>query len=78
MTDFATITAKLDCPHEVIGPCLLINGDCLKVLPTLAPGSVDAVVTDPPYGQTNETYDSPVAFDGTVWTYLAHRATESK
>ncbi len=35
MTDFATITAKLDCPHEVIGPCLLINADCLKVLPTM-------------------------------------------
>jgi len=25
-------------------------GDCLDVLPTLAAGSVDAVVTDPPYG----------------------------
>ena len=25
-------------------------GDCLEVLPTLAAGSVDAVVTDPPYG----------------------------
>ena len=25
-------------------------GDCLDVLPTLAPGSVDAVITDPPYG----------------------------
>jgi DNA modification methylase len=50
MTDFATITAKLDCPHEVIGPCLLVNGDCLKVLPLLEAGSVDAVVTDPPFG----------------------------
>jgi DNA modification methylase len=28
----------------------LILGDCLNVLPTLEPGSVDAVVTDPPYG----------------------------
>ena len=28
----------------------LYNGDCLEVLKTLAPGSVDAVVTDPPYG----------------------------
>ena len=27
----------------------LICGDCLEVLPTLADGSVDAVVTDPPY-----------------------------
>lgn len=25
-------------------------GDCLEILPTLASGSVDAVVTDPPYG----------------------------
>ena len=28
----------------------LYCGDCLEILPTLAPGSVDAVVTDPPYG----------------------------
>jgi len=31
-----------------IGPCRLIQGDCLDVLPML--GKVDAVVTDPPYG----------------------------
>lgn len=34
--------------EEVIGDCRLILGDCLEILPTL--GSVDAVVTDPPYG----------------------------
>lgn len=28
----------------------LYNADCLDILPTLEPGSVDAVVTDPPYG----------------------------
>ena len=28
----------------------LYQGDCLDILPTLAAGSVDAVVTDPPYG----------------------------
>jgi DNA modification methylase len=32
------------------GTILLICGDCLTVLPMLAAGSVDAVVTDPPYG----------------------------
>lgn len=32
-----------------IGDCRLVLGDCLEVLPTLARGSVDAVVTDPPY-----------------------------
>jgi hypothetical protein len=37
-------------PHWISpnGECLLINADCLAVLPTL--GKVDAVVTDPPYG----------------------------
>jgi site-specific DNA-methyltransferase (adenine-specific) len=34
----------------IIGPCTLYCGDCLEILPTLAAGSVDAVVTDPPYG----------------------------
>lgn len=34
--------------EEQIGPCRLILGDCLEVLPTLS--GVDAVVTDPPYG----------------------------
>jgi DNA modification methylase len=33
-----------------IGPHTLYRGDCLEILPTLAAGSVDAVVTDPPYG----------------------------
>lgn len=32
------------------GEVLLINADCMDVLPLLEPGSVDAVVTDPPYG----------------------------
>jgi len=32
------------------GDVQLYLGDCLEVLPTLGAGSVDAVVTDPPYG----------------------------
>lgn len=37
--------------HEVtIGPCRLIRGDCLSVLPALDSGCVDACITDPPYG----------------------------
>lgn len=31
------------------GTIALYRGDCLDILPTLEPGSVDAVVTDPPY-----------------------------
>ena len=39
-----------------IGDCVLYEGDCLEILPTLEP--VDAVVTDPPYGIA---YKSPLA-----------------
>ncbi len=39
----------------------IIQGDCLEVLRTLPAGSVDAVVTDPPYG-IGESYSS---FDDT-------------
>lgn len=28
----------------------LINGDCLDVMPTLEPGSIDLILADPPYG----------------------------
>lgn len=69
MTDFADITAKLDCPHEVIGPCLLIQADCLKVLPLLEVGSVDAVVTDPPYGIGMVAFDD--SFDAGVAGFIA-------
>lgn len=31
-----------------IGPCVLILGDCLDLLPALS--GIDAVITDPPYG----------------------------
>ena len=34
----------------VIGPATLWQGDCLAVMPTLAADSLDAIVTDPPYG----------------------------
>lgn len=34
----------------IIGDATLYRGDCLRLLETLPAGSVDAVVTDPPYG----------------------------
>jgi DNA modification methylase len=51
----------------------LFNGDCLNVLPTLAAGSVDAVICDPPYG---------LEFMGKEWDRLgagvevAHEGTD--
>lgn len=35
----------------------LYCGDCLEFLPAMPPGSVDAVITDPPYGVTKHPWD---------------------
>lgn len=40
----------------------LLHGDCLELLPTLAAGSVDLVLTDPPYGTTACQWDAVVPF----------------
>lgn len=46
-----------------MGDYKLYHGDCLEILPTLEAGSIDAVITDPPYGinesgQTNKSRDN--------------------
>ncbi len=38
----------------------LYCADCLDVLPQLEPGSVDAVVTDPPYGTNSYSTDHEI------------------
>ncbi len=40
----------------------VITGDCLDVLPTLAAGSVDAIITDLPYGTTACSWDEVIPF----------------
>lgn len=45
----------------------MYNGDALDVLRMLPDQCVNHVVTDPPYGQTNESYDPGIAFDPAVW-----------
>jgi site-specific DNA-methyltransferase (adenine-specific) len=51
-----------------IGDAALYQGDCLAVLAELADNSVDAIVTDPPYGLAfmgkRWDYDVP---DGAIW-----------
>lgn len=53
--------------EEQIGDWRLICGDCREILPTL--GKVDAVVTDPPYGITQNVWDSIVPF-AEMWPLL--------
>lgn len=56
-------------PYLDDGDVTLWHGDALDVLRGLPAASVDAVVTDPPYGETSLTWDVPV----TDWLPLVDR-----
>ncbi|WP_246724006.1 hypothetical protein [Rhizobium leguminosarum] len=47
---------------EAIGICGLFNGDCAEILPTIADGSVDLIVTSPPYN-IGKAYEKRSALD---------------
>ena len=47
----------------------LINGDCLIEMQSIADGSIDAIITDPPYGTTACKWDSVIPFDK-MWEQL--------
>ena len=47
----------------------LINGDCLEEMKQIPSGSVDLVLTDPPYGTTACKWDSVIPFDE-MWERL--------
>lgn len=47
----------------------LIQGDCLEVMKTIPDGSIDAIITDPPYGTTACKWDTVIDFD-LMWNQL--------
>jgi DNA modification methylase len=47
----------------------LLKGDCLEVMKTIESGSVDAIITDPPYGTTACKWDSVIPFEP-MWEQL--------
>ena len=47
----------------------LRKGDCLEVMKSIADNSVDAIITDPPYGTTACKWDSIIDFD-LMWEQL--------
>jgi len=47
----------------------LIKGDCLEVMKTIEDNSIDAIITDPPYGTTACKWDSVINFD-LMWEQL--------
>lgn len=48
---------------------MLHCGDCLDVMRSLPPSSVDMVLADVPYGQTQNAWDRPISF-GSMWEQL--------
>ena len=47
----------------------LYKGDCLEVMKSIPDGSIDAIITDPPYGTTACKWDSVIDF-GLMWEEL--------
>ena len=47
----------------------LYKGDCLEVMKQIETGSVDAIITDPPYGTTACKWDSVIPFE-LMWKQL--------
>lgn len=60
----------------IIGNATLINGDCLAVMPTLAADSLDAIVTDPPYGLSFMGKDWDHGIPGTAFWVEALRVAK--
>lgn len=54
---------------HAIGPATLYRGDCLEVMAKMEPNSVDAIITDPPYGQGHGKWDSIIPLDK-LWPLL--------
>ena len=48
---------------------ILHHGDCLDIMPTLEAGSIDLVLTDPPYGTTACKWDSVIPLEP-MWDNL--------
>ena len=47
----------------------LWHGDCLELMKDIPDGSVDAIITDPPYGTTACKWDSVIPFE-LMWAEL--------
>ena len=47
----------------------LLKGDCLELMKAIPSGSIDAIITDPPYGTTACKWDSVIDFE-LMWEQL--------
>ena len=59
-----------------IGNATLYCGDCFEILPTLNNGEIDQVVSDPPYGVTNHSWDQAPPFER-MWQLFESKSKEN-
>ena len=63
---------KIRCFWDILKIKIMINllkGDCLELMKDIPSGSIDAIITDPPYGTTACKWDSVIPFD-LMWEQL--------
>ncbi|MDQ0107446.1 site-specific DNA-methyltransferase (adenine-specific)/modification methylase [Chitinophaga terrae (ex Kim and Jung 2007)] len=55
---------------EALTPFLnrVLQGDCLKILPAIPDKSIDLILCDPPYGQTNNPWDKIIDLNQ-LWSH---------
>ena len=58
-------------PHYEQDDVALYRGDCLDIMPTLDAGSIDMVLTDPPYGTTACKWDAVIPLEP-MWAGIKH------
>ena len=54
----------------------MYKGDCLEIMPLLEEQSIDAVITDPPYGTTACKWDTVIPFDE-MWNEINNLIKEN-
>lgn len=62
---------------EVIGDATLYCGDCYEILPGLGLSEIDMLLTDPPYGCTENAWDTTIDLQGfwqMTWQQLKENA----
>lgn len=73
---FENIIRLLPEPYYKDSWCAIIHGDCREILPTIPDKSIDLVLTDPPYGTTNCSWDTIIPFDD-LWSGILPRVKNS-
>ena len=52
--------------RQDIGDATLLRGDCLERMAEIESGSVDLILTDPPYGTVKGLFDGATSWDVTI------------